>query len=88
MLTIPEHRGPISASVLTMLTGGRFIALDRSHRIFDSFFAIDNLDAIVHPMSGIRPVYLGLFEDNDPNRRLLAVANFDNDVPSSRRCLA
>jgi hypothetical protein len=60
---------------------GRFVRLDRSHRIFDSFFAINDIDAIVHPMSGIGPSYFGMFEDNDPGKRLMVVANFDNDVP-------
>ena len=39
------------------------------------------LDAIVHPMSGIRPSYYGIFEDNDPAKRLMVIANYDNDVP-------
>jgi hypothetical protein len=64
-----------------VVPGGRFIRLDRSHRIFDSFFAIRDIDAIVHPMSGIAPSYYGLFEENDPTKRLMVVANFDNDVP-------
>ena len=64
-----------------VLPHGRFVRLDRSHRIFDSFFAVHDIDAIVHPMSGIRPSYYGMFEDNDPSKRLMVVANFDNDVP-------
>ena len=32
-------------------------------------------------MSGISPSYYGVFEDNDPSKRLMVVANFDNDVP-------
>ena len=32
-------------------------------------------------MSGIRPSYYGIFEDNDPSKRLMVVANYDNDVP-------
>ena len=27
------------------------------------------------------PSYYGIFEDNDPSKRLMVVANFDNDVP-------
>jgi hypothetical protein len=60
---------------------GRFVKLDNSHRIFNTFFEIRDINAIVHPMSGLRPSYYGLFEDNDPNRRLMVVANFDNDIP-------
>jgi hypothetical protein len=64
-----------------VLPNGRFVKLEPSHRIFGSFFQIKDIDAIVHPMSHIRPSYYGLFEDNDPSKRLIVVANFDNDVP-------
>ncbi len=48
------------------------------------FFSIKDIDAIVHPMSHIRPSYYGIFEGNDPSRRLMVVANYDNDVPEYR----
>ena len=69
------------AQMRRVLPDGRFVRLDQSHRIFDSFFRIENIDAIVHPMSHIAPSYYGVFEDNDPSKRLMVVANFDNDVP-------
>jgi hypothetical protein len=64
-----------------VLPEGRFMKLDGSARIFDTFFKVQNIEAIVHPMSHIRPSYYGLFEDNDPSKRLMVVANYDNDVP-------
>ena len=42
-----------------MLPNGRFVKLDNSHRIYDSFFQIKDIEAIVHPMTGIRPSYYG-----------------------------
>jgi hypothetical protein len=69
------------AQMRRVLPDGRFVRLDHTHRIFDAFFEIRDIDAIVHPMSHIRPSYYGIFEDNDPSRRLMVVANFDNDVP-------
>ena len=69
------------AQMRRVIPDGRFVKLDNTHRIFDSFFQIKDIDAIVHPMSGIPPNYLGLYEDNDPSKRLMVVANFDNDVP-------
>ena len=69
------------AQMRLVLPGGRFVKLDSTHRIFDSFFKVKDIDAIVHPMSGIRPSYYGIFEDNDPSKRLMVVANYDNDVP-------
>jgi hypothetical protein len=64
-----------------VLPGGRLVQLGQSHAIFDSFFRIHDIHAIVHPMTRIRPSYYGVFEDNDPDKRLMVVANFDNDVP-------
>lgn len=64
-----------------VLPGAQLVKLEPSHRIFDTFFAIHDIEAIVHPMSGIRPSYYGIYEDNDPAKRLMVVANFDNDVP-------
>ena len=64
-----------------VLPDARFVKLDKTHRIFDSFFQVKDIEAIVHPMSGIRPSYYGIFEDNDPSKRLMVVANYDNDVP-------
>jgi uncharacterized protein DUF4159 len=69
------------AQMRRVLPDGRFVKLDNTHRIFNSFFQVKDIDAIVHPMSGIRPSYYGLFEDNDPSKRLMVVANYDNDVP-------
>jgi uncharacterized protein DUF4159 len=69
------------AQMRRVLPAGRFVRLDRTHRIFDSFFQIKDIEAIVHPMSRIRPSYYGIFEDNDPSKRLMVVANYDNDVP-------
>jgi hypothetical protein len=69
------------AQMRRVLPAARLVRLDKSHRIFDSFFKIKDIDAIVHPMSGIRPSYYGIFEDNDPSKRLMVVANYDNDVP-------
>jgi len=69
------------AQMRRVLPDGRFVRLDNAHRIYDAFFQIKDIHAIVHPMSGIRPSYYGIYENNDPSKRLMAVANYDNDVP-------
>jgi hypothetical protein len=77
----PQQWAHFEAQMRRVLPEGRLVRLDRTHPIFDSFFRIQDIDAIVHPMTGIRPSYYGIFENNDPSRRLMVVANFDNDVP-------
>jgi hypothetical protein len=69
------------AQMRRVLPDARWVKLDPSHRIFDSFFTVKDPHAIVHPMVGIPPTYYGIFADNDPAQRLVAVANFDNDIP-------
>ncbi|MCC7418221.1 MAG: DUF4159 domain-containing protein [Acidobacteria bacterium] len=77
----PQQWRVFAANMQRVLPGARFEQLDGAHRIFDSFFRIEDIDAIVHPMNGMRPSYYGIYEGNDPSRRLMVVANFDNDVP-------
>jgi uncharacterized protein DUF4159 len=76
-----EQWSNFEAQMRRVLPDGRFIKLENTDRIFNSFFAIHDINAIVHPMSGIRPSYYGIFENNDPSARLMVIANFDNDVP-------
>ena len=68
------------AQMKQVLPDHDFIRLDVSHSIFQSFFGLKTLN-IPHPMlPGIEPVFLGLFEDNHPSGRMLAIANWNNDI--------
>jgi hypothetical protein len=60
---------------------GRWIELDGSHPIFDSFFRIDPT-TVPMPYLGLgdKPEYWALFEDNDPKKRMLVIANYQNDL--------
>ncbi len=77
----PQQWQVFESQMRRVLPEGQLVQLDKSHLIFDSFFRIKDIDAILHPMTGIRPSYFGIFEDNDPSKRLMVIANFDNDVP-------
>jgi len=58
----------------------RWVQLDTSHPVFHSFFDMNTVD-IPHPDYGdIVPAYYGVFEANDPSRRLVALAYHNNDV--------
>jgi hypothetical protein len=67
------------AQMRRVLPESRFFRLDETHRIFDSFFRMKTIN-FPHPMYGYLPKYYGLFENNDPSRRLMVIANHDNDV--------
>ena len=73
-----EERGgwaPSSALMRRVLPGGRWVVdLDGTHPIFHSFFEIPDPLIFVPPYDDAGPpVFRGLFEDNDPNKRLMAI---------------
>ena len=55
-----------------------WVRLDSSHPVFHSFFEIDDLEYLTS-YNGM-PTYYGMFEGNDPRKRMLAIANRDNDL--------
>lgn len=68
------------ANMRRVLPQGRFVDLDPSHPVFDSFFRIESFDVIPQDYDRGRPTLRGLYEDNDPGKRLMIVANLDTDV--------
>ena len=56
------------------------IELTLDHPLFDSFYKIKSLD-YNHPYyRGYKSVFYGIFEDNNPKKRLMAVVNYNNDL--------
>jgi len=69
------------ANMRRVLPEGRFIDLDpKRDAIFHSFFEIDSLDIIPQAYDARRPEIRGLFEDNDPKKRLMVIANHSTDI--------
>ena len=63
-----------------VLPDARFVDLDLSHPIFHSFFEITSLDNFPQAYNSGRAIFRGLFEDNDPRKRLLMMVNYNTDV--------
>jgi hypothetical protein len=63
-----------------VLPTARFVDLDPTHPIFHAFFEINSFDIIPQYYDRGQPIFRGLFEDNDPSKRLLAMVNFNTDV--------
>ena len=76
------HWDNFQASMRRVLPQGRLVLLDASHPIFDSFYRIPDPAAGGAPYGSRRrpPEFYGVFEDNDPGKRLLAIVNYNNDV--------
>jgi len=72
--------GNFEAQVTRVIPGARIVELDLSHPIFHAFFDIESLDFVQFYGRGERAVFVGVYEDNDPLKRLLLVANYNNDI--------
>jgi hypothetical protein len=57
----------------------RLTKLELTHPIFDSFFHIESLE-MVHPQNGTPAEFWGAYENNDPSKRLVMIANYNNDI--------
>ncbi len=69
-----------AANMRRIMPEGRFHDLDVSHPIFHSFFEIGSLEVIPQAYNAGRPIFRGLFEDNDPRKRMLMMVNYNTDV--------
>lgn len=67
------------AQIRRALPESRLVELDATHPIFHSFFEIDSLEFVQYYDRG-KPVFYGIFEDNDPKKRLMVIANYNNDL--------
>lgn len=63
-----------------VLPDARVVELDITNPIFHSFFDVETLDFVQFYGRGEKALFLGVFEDNDPQKRLLLIANYNNDI--------
>ena len=69
----------MAAQVAKALPERRWIKIDVSHPIFHSLFDLKKLD-VPHPSVDVEPDYRALFVNDDPNDRMLALANHNCDI--------
>jgi len=62
------------------LPENKILPLDPSMKVFDSFFTIPSFDVIPQDYDRDRPEFFGVFEDNDPQKRLMVVINYSTDI--------
>jgi hypothetical protein len=75
----PDHWDNMVEQMRQALPEHRFIRIDERHPIFHSFYDIRKLD-VPHPSMNVPPGYYGMFENNDPTGRMMALANHNNDI--------
>ncbi len=67
-------------NIARIIPGARFVDMEISHPIFHSFFEIKSLSDFPQAYNAGPPMFRGLFEDNDPKKRLLMIVNYNTDI--------
>jgi hypothetical protein len=75
----PDHWENLVAQMRRALPEHHFIRIDERHPIFHSFYNISKID-VPHPSMNVVPGYYAMFEQNDPTRRMIALANHNSDI--------
>jgi hypothetical protein len=63
-----------------VLPDAQLIELDETSPIFNSFFEIESLEFSAPYGQRFKPAYFGIFENNDRDKRLMVIANYNNDL--------
>ncbi len=58
----------------------RIYPMEVTHPIFDSFFRIASLDMTYPRRPSMQAEFYGIYEDNDPKKRLISIINYNNDI--------
>jgi hypothetical protein len=68
------------AQMQRVVPDGQWVELDGTHPIFNAFFSMTDPREMTPPYGGYEPAFYGMFEHNDRRRRLIAIANVNNDI--------
>jgi uncharacterized protein DUF4159 len=71
---------PFEANMKRVLPDVRFYDMEAAHPIFHSFFEINNLEIIPQAYNAGRPIFRGVYEDNDRSKRLMMIVNYNTDI--------
>jgi hypothetical protein len=62
-----------------VLPGVEFFPMRIDHPLFHAFFEVESLD-VLDSYRGRTPEFYGVYEDNDPSGRLMAIVNYNTDI--------
>lgn len=85
-LLIDDFAGPhwfnFEAQMRKVLPMAQLIPMMADHPIFDSFYRINAMEyfGAAGTFNGLEAKFYGIFEDNDPAKRLMAIINYNFDV--------
>jgi hypothetical protein len=83
-LILDDFRGRdwanLDVQMRRVMPDAQWVELDARAEIFQSFFEIDERVLRSGGRGWSWPTYMGIYEDNDPSKRLMVIANYNNDI--------
>jgi hypothetical protein len=70
----------MEAQMRRVLPDARLQLIPNEHPVFDSFYRITDFTGYIHPYSQAQSEFWGIFEDNDPTKRLLVAVCYQADI--------
>ena len=71
---------PFADTMRRVLPGVEFLDMEPGDPVFHAFFEIEQLAHFPQAYVGGDPIFKGIFEDNDRQKRLMAIINYNTDV--------
>ena len=69
----------MAAQMRRALPENVWFELDPSHPIFRTYWVVDDI-YVPHPLVRVIPNYQAMYEDNDPTKRMIVLANHNSDL--------
>jgi hypothetical protein len=69
----------MEAQLRRALPEHRFVPIDDDHSVFQTLVHVADIH-VPHPFVRTPPRYMGIFEENDPTRRIMVLANHNSDL--------
>jgi hypothetical protein len=68
-------------AMLSVLPDAKIMRLDEKNPIYDAFYRIKTLDDLPYPdRPSLKAEFYGIYEGNDPKKRLMVVINYNTDL--------
>lgn len=71
---------PFEANMKRVLPEAQILDMQPSDPIFHSFFEVDDLENFPQAYNTGRPIFKGIFEDNDRQKRVMVIINYNTDI--------
>ena len=75
-----QHWFNLQDQMKRVLPDAQWLPVQPGSAVWDSFFRVDEEDLQRPGIYGPPIQHLGIFENNDPTKRLMVIANYNNDV--------